>query len=126
MMQTIFKVRASCHVIGTNVPPRPSASTLELFLSVTTTQGHDKPTISSRPLRSCLVRSQMLQGSSRACPVTGPHWEQIGFQGSDPRTDVNRSMKMFAVLQVEWTKGRLWVCLLRGVSSGSLAAFALC
>lgn len=30
----------------------------------------------------------------------GPHWEHIGFQGLDPRTDVNRSMKMLAVLQV--------------------------
>jgi len=31
---------------------------------------------------------------------TGPHWENIGFQGQDPRTDVNRSMKMFAILQM--------------------------
>jgi hypothetical protein len=33
-------------------------------------------------------------------PALGPHWEEIGFQGLDPRTDINRSMKMFAVLQV--------------------------
>lgn len=33
-------------------------------------------------------------------PPTGPHWEQIGFQGLDPRTDINRSMKVFALLQV--------------------------
>jgi hypothetical protein len=32
--------------------------------------------------------------------ATGPHWERIGFQGLDPSTDINRSMKMFAVLQV--------------------------
>ena len=42
---------------------------------------------------------QMLVGTSRACPVIGPHWEQIGFQGVDPRTDINRSMKMLAALQ---------------------------
>ena len=33
--------------------------------------------------------------------TTGPHWEDIGFQGLDPCTDINRSMKMFAVLQVQ-------------------------
>ncbi len=30
----------------------------------------------------------------------GAHWERIGFQGLDPSTDINRSMKMFAILQV--------------------------
>lgn len=39
-------------------------------------------------------------GSGRECPVCGPHWESIGFQGLDPRTDINRSMKMFAALQM--------------------------
>lgn len=33
------------------------------------------------------------------CPVIGVHWDNIGFQGIDPRTDVNRSMKTFAILQ---------------------------
>ena len=32
-------------------------------------------------------------------PANGPHWEKIGFQGLDPCTDVNRAMKMLAVLQ---------------------------
>ena len=32
--------------------------------------------------------------------ATGDHWEKIGFQGSDPRTDLNRSMKMLSVVQV--------------------------
>lgn len=32
--------------------------------------------------------------------MLGAHWDRIGFQGLDPRTDINRSMKMFAVLQV--------------------------
>ena len=33
-------------------------------------------------------------------PSTGKHWERIGFQGNDPRTDLNRSMKMLSILQV--------------------------
>jgi hypothetical protein len=37
-----------------------------------------------------------------AVAVTGPHWEKIGFQGVDPRTDLNRSMKMLTVLQVRY------------------------
>lgn len=32
-------------------------------------------------------------------PATGAHWEAIGFQGNDPRTDINRAMKLFALLQ---------------------------
>ena len=35
----------------------------------------------------------------QSVPVTGPHWDKIGFQGLDPRTDINRSMKMFALVQ---------------------------
>ena len=31
-------------------------------------------------------------------PVTGPHWEAIGFQGLDPSTDLNRSMKALTLL----------------------------
>ena len=36
----------------------------------------------------------------QAVPAMGPHWEQIGFQGLDPRTDLNRAMKILSVLQV--------------------------
>ena len=43
---------------------------------------------------------QTLIGKETTCPVTGPHWDKIGFQGLDPRTDLNRSMKMFSVLQM--------------------------
>jgi hypothetical protein len=32
-------------------------------------------------------------------PKTGPHWDLVGFQGLDPATDVNRAMKMLALLQ---------------------------
>lgn len=34
------------------------------------------------------------------CRKVGAHWELIGFQGSDPRTDVNRSVRCFALLQL--------------------------
>ncbi|CAM9392164.1 unnamed protein product, partial [Laminaria digitata] len=36
----------------------------------------------------------------RACPDVGPHWDTIGFQGTDPCTDLNRSMGVFSLLQV--------------------------
>eukprot|EP01032_Pedospumella_encystans_P023910 gene23910-27057_t len=32
--------------------------------------------------------------------TTSRNWERLGFQGSDPRTDLNRSMKMLSVLQM--------------------------
>ena len=41
-----------------------------------------------------------LTGITSPLSMTGPHWDDIGFQGLDPCTDINRSMKMFAVLQV--------------------------
>lgn len=44
---------------------------------------------------------QTLEGSAASCPLIGPHWEKIGFQGVDPRTDINRAMKMFALVQVK-------------------------
>mmetsp|Transcript_22422 Transcript_22422/g.37988 ORF Transcript_22422/g.37988 Transcript_22422/m.37988 type:complete len:736 (-) Transcript_22422:112-2319(-) len=33
-------------------------------------------------------------------PPLGGHWEVIGFQGLDPSTDLNRSMKMLSIVQV--------------------------
>ncbi len=38
--------------------------------------------------------------SAAGVGATGEHWEKIGFQGVDPRTDLNRSMKMLSLLQV--------------------------
>ena len=34
------------------------------------------------------------------CPTLGAHWVRIGFQGNDPRTDVNRAMRCLALLQL--------------------------
>jgi hypothetical protein len=34
-------------------------------------------------------------------PPVGGHWEAIGFQGLDPSTDLNRSMKMLTIVQVD-------------------------
>ena len=47
-------------------------------------------------------------GGSAMCPSQGGHWEAIGFQGNDPRTDLNRSMKMLSVLQVSDQGGDLF------------------
>lgn len=33
------------------------------------------------------------------CPMTGQHWEAVGFQGTDPRTDLNRSMGVWSLVQ---------------------------
>ena len=33
-------------------------------------------------------------------PPMGEHWDLIGFQGADPRTDINRAMKTLSLLQV--------------------------
>ena len=39
------------------------------------------------------------EAAAKACPAEGVHWERVGFQGADPRTDLNRSMGILAVLQ---------------------------
>lgn len=41
-----------------------------------------------------------VQGENGTELPTSRHWERLGFQGSDPRTDLNRSMKMLSILQV--------------------------
>jgi hypothetical protein len=55
-----------------------------------------------RIIISCMSKVLVVDngGGSTMCPRQGAHWEAIGFQGSDPRTDLNRSMKMLSVLQV--------------------------
>jgi hypothetical protein len=40
-----------------------------------------------------------LTGRAGGCSITGSHWEAVGFQGSDPRTDLNRSMGVLSLLQ---------------------------
>lgn len=42
-----------------------------------------------------------VQGEHGTELPTSRHWERLGFQGSDPRTDLNRSMKMLSILQVK-------------------------
>ena len=39
-----------------------------------------------------------LCGGGLAAPLSGAHWEDVGFQGTDPATDLNRSMGMLTVL----------------------------
>ena len=42
--------------------------------------------------------------------TTSRNWERLGFQGSDPRTDLNRSMKMLSVLQVNRKAPLIFSC----------------
>jgi len=53
-------------------------------------------------LRRMLVTiySSLLFPLKTSCPIVGEHWDKIGFQGTDPRTDINRSMKMLSLLQM--------------------------
>jgi len=37
---------------------------------------------------------------NKSCPSIGAHWEVIGFQGGDPRTDINRSGGVFNILNL--------------------------
>ncbi|CAK9037703.1 unnamed protein product [Durusdinium trenchii] len=37
---------------------------------------------------------------TKVCPSIGRHWEVLGFQGGDPRTDLNRSGGLLNVLQM--------------------------
>jgi len=37
---------------------------------------------------------------SKVCPTVGRHWEVLGFQGGDPRTDLNRSGGLLNVVQM--------------------------
>ena len=50
-------------------------------------------------LRTIFARLIPEYSGAMPIPATGPHWDNIGFQGMDPCTDINRAMKMFAVLQ---------------------------
>jgi hypothetical protein len=54
----------------------------------------------------------LVRGVSNLPPLVGKHWEAIGFQGLDPSTDLNRSMKMLTILQVgeEEMGRRVLVC----------------
>lgn len=69
------------------------------------------PAIHFRILKTCY---ETLSGKQCSKKI-GSHWETIGFQGSDPRTDINRSIKIFAVLQllalVETPLGKEMFCL---------------
>lgn len=53
-----------------------------------------------QPAHAAALRTvyRALTGLPVSVPPTGPHWDDVGFQGLDPRTDINRAMKMLAVL----------------------------
>mmetsp|Transcript_20396 Transcript_20396/g.37113 ORF Transcript_20396/g.37113 Transcript_20396/m.37113 type:complete len:378 (-) Transcript_20396:124-1257(-) len=39
---------------------------------------------------------------NRACPTIGGHWEVMGFQHTDPRTDINRSGGLLNIIHLAW------------------------
>jgi len=39
---------------------------------------------------------------NKACPTIGSHWEVLGFQNTDPRTDLNRSGGLLNILHLAW------------------------
>jgi len=67
---------------------------LVLFLKVTHFDFND--TVHHRMLRT--IYSKLSR--NKVCPTIGRHWEVLGFQGGDPRTDLNRSGGVLNVLQM--------------------------
>mmetsp|Transcript_7656 Transcript_7656/g.10597 ORF Transcript_7656/g.10597 Transcript_7656/m.10597 type:complete len:337 (-) Transcript_7656:1-1011(-) len=39
---------------------------------------------------------------NKACPTIGGHWEVMGFQHTDPRTDINRSGGVLNIIHLAW------------------------
>ena len=54
-----------------------------------------KPLADENPLHFevLLTLYKLLTGSKLDCPRYGSHWEQIGFQGNDPATDLRGGSK---------------------------------
>jgi hypothetical protein len=63
----------------------------------------------------CTMYSYFLADSSKGSNVPNAtrNWEKLGFQGSDPRTDLNRSMKMLSVVQVRCQTSSIPIASLR-------------
>eukprot|EP00968_Pinguiococcus_pyrenoidosus_P022433 scaffold3229_cov246-Pinguiococcus_pyrenoidosus.AAC.2 len=52
------------------------------------------------PLHQDALKTIFTQLVDDPCPgISGSHWEDIGFQGADPCTDLNRSLGILSVLQ---------------------------
>ena len=56
-----------------------------------------KPLADENPLHFDVLLSlyKLLTGSKLDCPRYGSHWEQIGFQGNDPATDLRGKLKSY-------------------------------
>eukprot|EP00930_Biecheleria_cincta_P046184 TRINITY_DN31858_c0_g1_i1.p1 TRINITY_DN31858_c0_g1~~TRINITY_DN31858_c0_g1_i1.p1 ORF type:complete len:829 (-),score=181.12 TRINITY_DN31858_c0_g1_i1:103-2589(-) len=67
---------------------------LVLFLKMTHFDFND--TTHHRMLRT--IYSKLAR--AKVCPTVGRHWEVLGFQGGDPKTDLNRSCGVLNVLQM--------------------------
>ncbi|CAE7280966.1 ELMOD3 [Symbiodinium natans] len=67
---------------------------LVLFLKVTHFDFND--TVHHRMLRTMYGKLSR----NKVCPTVGRHWELLGFQSGDPRTDLNRSGGVLNVMQM--------------------------
>ena len=56
-----------------------------------------KPLADENPLHFDVLLSlyKLFTGSKLDCPRYGSHWEQIGFQGNDPATDLRGKLKSY-------------------------------
>ena len=56
-----------------------------------------KPLADENPLHFDVLLSlyKLLTGSKLDCPRYGSHWEQIGFQGNDPATDLRGKLNSY-------------------------------
>ena len=69
-----------------------------------------KPLADENPLHFDVLLSlyKLLTGSKLDCPRYGSHWEQIGFQGNDPATDLRGNTLPTAEI-LSGKNARAWV-----------------
>lgn len=71
---------------------------LEAIMAIATVDYDPTEPMHYRMLKTC-YDAFVPQSGPRCCRI-GAHWELVGFQGSDPRTDLNRSIKCLAIIQL--------------------------
>ena len=70
------------------------------FAFLVAKQAYDPAVAEHWRLISTIFKGFMPASNKRPCVAIGGHWELVGFQGADPRTDLNRSMCCLALLQL--------------------------
>jgi hypothetical protein len=77
-------------------PKRKSQKGTDLVLHLRKMPFDNGELMHSRMLRTVFTKLT----HNRICPSIGNHWEALGFQGSDPRTDLNRSGGILNVIHL--------------------------